>query len=178
MNKWRRILCGVPLAMALAMAVMQYRSYRRADVLVLCLGDGSYQSLSSFDGRVEVCLSTMQLGPEFDYRILVPSSTIYERYQFSDYARSEFKWSKSAGAFVAGMSNSNVSGMAGGSFVYLSAPHWSLWTPILLLGAWQLAAPIYRKQRWIRRGLCLNCGYDLRASKERCPECGTVSSIV
>lgn len=51
------------------------------------------------------------------------------------------------------------------------------WAPIAIL----LAMPLVTLRAWLRKrrqgkrlnnGLCLNCGYDLRASPARCPECG------
>ena len=49
-----------------------------------------------------------------------------------------------------------------------------LWAPLLVAAAlpaiWIIRRFFYRPPR----GLCPSCGYDLRATPDRCPECGTV----
>jgi hypothetical protein len=54
---------------------------------------------------------------------------------------------------------------------FMELPYWLLIPPTLVIPALWLRSQ--RRLRWRPEGLCLHCGYDLRASKERCPECGT-----
>jgi hypothetical protein len=58
-----------------------------------------------------------------------------------------------------------------------SLPYWMI---AVILGAtpasWLWG--FRRVRRRIRAGLCPTCGYDLRATPERCPECGAVPTAV
>ncbi len=53
------------------------------------------------------------------------------------------------------------------------APHGAV-AAILALAPATVALRGLKRSRRLNRHLCVRCGYDLRATPERCPECGTV----
>jgi hypothetical protein len=60
-------------------------------------------------------------------------------------------------------------------FDMAGVPHWGA-ALVLALPALLPAWRRYLRWRSSGRGLCTTCGYDLRASPERCPECGTLTA--
>jgi hypothetical protein len=62
-------------------------------------------------------------------------------------------------------------------FPNASVPHWFVALVTTLLPATRLYL-IRRRRRQKRAGLCPACGYDLRATPDRCPECGATPSPV
>ena len=65
------------------------------------------------------------------------------------------------------------------AFRYLTLPYWLLTTLFAILPIlWTLHLHRqFRARSRLKRGLCPACGYDLRSSKNRCPECGQLTPV-
>lgn len=82
-----------------------------------------------------------------------------------------FKWGRQyvrATMYPAGTAVPFASGMR-----FIVVPWWLIILVGLLPSAIYAAMWIRRRRR-VTTGMCAACGYDLRASPERCPECGAI----
>jgi hypothetical protein len=73
----------------------------------------------------------------------------------------------------------DLRGFLDSRFSRFNVPYWLLFALTAWLPAVRgLAVHRSRRLRAYRRthGQCLQCGYDLRATPDRCPECGTIPS--
>jgi hypothetical protein len=73
--------------------------------------------------------------------------------------------------FAAWPSDRNTTPESQMDFPRVFFPHWSVVLLTAILPATRTASAIRRRSR-TKGNLCPSCGYDLRATPDRCPECG------
>ncbi len=167
-------LTVLSLLLCVATAALWVRSYRVLD---------SYQSFRPADGRL-IALALLRGGLQIAHGDGFPR----------DHPLANAGWeSIEMGDFMLGPPDKNWQLLFGGvtsidqrllGFRYLSGyllagRFWSIQIPLWSICTLLLLSPMLRMrsscQKWQRREhrLCLRCGYDLRATPDRCPECGT-----
>jgi hypothetical protein len=142
-----------------ALLVLWYRSYVAYDELIIPGTSGELR-LASNDGAIIVGV--------FDAER--PRGRLWSRGRVRFGGQTEF------GRLIGAGTDNPIpfDAAAGFSAVGVAVPHWVVAIPLGLGAAWWL---IVQRRRDVLRhraghGLCLACGYDLRQSPERCPECG------
>jgi hypothetical protein len=60
------------------------------------------------------------------------------------------------------------------NFARVVVPLWAVVAATGALPAWRAVRTLARRRH--RAGMCAGCGYDLRATPDRCPECGTAAT--
>ncbi len=164
------ILVAFSLLLFVVTVGLWLRSYWTTDHILLPK-PGMYQrwSIQSYLGRLGC--STLKMDrpipdPSYWYTRNVDDEDQYDLIR----GAGEFKWT--------GFGNYRQT-IAGGKTLYYEQFYYvPYWFPVLLSAIlpWIWIVKI-RNWRQHRRGMCRKCGYDLRASKDRCPECGASVSV-
>jgi hypothetical protein len=169
---------AVPGSLALCMAAswLWVRSNDHRDTLIWDSSGKHYQLTSEFGGIIYVITPWGEQSKPIRYgKGNVSQATLQGGW-----------WSTSAGSFpsrgVLGFEARSFAGVPMYNLAHLPPLPCAVyripyWFPVVVtalpIGAW-LAMKCRKRLRRHRRGLCASCGYDLRATPERCPECGAV----
>ena len=146
------------LVFAVALAAGYVRSHWRSDAFSWLTTHGVWQ-LQLHRGGVFITFAEFPRSRGIN---LKPWIT-----EHSDVA---YVWAESN---VGGWSRQLVMGcgfVPGNGYSAVRVPMWMIFITLMLYPIWWYQHPQRRRREQF--GICFGCGYDLRGSRERCPECG------
>jgi hypothetical protein len=166
------MLALLSLLLLLASVALWVRSYRRVDMAAFYLPGGRVQVAAAWRGGLFLFFSSVPIENrswhDVDLALNQPLEEARGHWDLLD-AEAANKWSWRG--FSMHSKPRDAFAQPGARFVLLRVPLWV----IALLAAPLPAAALRRRLqrwRWRRANRCQNCGYDLRATSGRCPECG------
>lgn len=167
------------LLLCVAVCVLWVRSYRLTDSVELLHHSGAY-SIESAAGRVKAIV-----WPGSPYGAIFTHSEPFEFRSSNDHPLFDVEFPTRYGfGYQTTWILVEAPGMRAGNFgpkytsanqciLSLAAPH-AFAAAVLFMFPSFWACSEFRRRRRQRNRCCGTCGYDLRASTELCPECGTV----
>ena len=148
------------------------RSHYKSDVLAIFLRQGYASGLVSDRGKAVVFHTNISFGDRraFTYdRLTMPNE------EFDDLRTMLYHTpplpTPVVGTLIGRKGPDAFEMLPGSKYQYVGIPYWMLAVLCglpLLLGL----RTFWLRRKWGTAGICGGCGYDLRATTDRCPECG------
>jgi hypothetical protein len=170
----RRLVPPIAALVCIAAAVLWRRSYGGDVDLLIGVGPTArFNAAASYQGKLVFFFSDVPSEPGTQWS-LQPLRAPVEEVQPLYEALFEQGTTLRASiiGFQLGHGRINVF-MTPPTFTAVTVPHWFLVVATAVPTLLWLRGTL-RHWRWARQGRCRSCGYDLRSSPDRCPECGAV----
>lgn len=177
MHRWiRRTGLLLSLLLSLAWCLLWIRSYQTCDYIHR-RGRQNFHldSTRGTVGLVAIYLSTPPAArqPEIAFGVRYRSEPAYTPIEGPPPPGTTRHWEGFGFSFSSAIP---INGGVGAPEWRAVAPHWSLVALSAMPGAVLAFGMLQRRRRCRVDGHCAGCGYDLRASVDRCPECGRATS--
>jgi hypothetical protein len=172
------VLTILSLLFLLATATWAVRSYYFADSVFGSVPGRRWYQLESIRGGIEISVYDPMFENSFDQ----PHTQYEVGHRSHDLSRPNKSSAMKTNLWGFKASRSTYDGGGEGpgneriiEIRALRMPYWSF-TLLFILLPMANGCLLWKRGRAMQRGLCLRCGYDLRATPDFCPECGTVVS--